>query len=184
MLSCKICDVQYSSHGSLYTHIQSKHLELKPKCRKCNKQFVGNASLTRHTNNVHNKIKYGCSQCHKAYSSNTSLRRHVKSFHENLKYPCNLCDYQATEIGHLTRHKRSIHAGETYPCQICGKKFLKRRMLLHTSNQYMKELNTSAIFVIKTLPLSLVCTIMISQYMRVKHINVLVVTIHLQKKGN
>ena len=84
-------------------------LSKKFACKICKKQFSTKGSLKTHLQGIHENIKFSCQQCDYKASQTGHLKTHVQSIHENIKFPCQQCDYKATESGILKAHIQSIH---------------------------------------------------------------------------
>ena len=68
MLTCTVCNVNFSGKTNLKMHEESIHKGIKHSCNDCGKQFTQKASLGRHINSVHKGIRYECDQCDKEFS--------------------------------------------------------------------------------------------------------------------
>ena len=79
---CLFCDAIFSHKGSLKTHEDSIHKNIKFDCQDCGKQYKEKGSLTKHINNFHRGIKYHCDQCDFKATRKINLMKHVKSKHE------------------------------------------------------------------------------------------------------
>ena len=60
---CLFCNAIFSGKGSLKTHEDSIHKNIKFDCKDCGKQYKVKGILTKHINIVHKGLKYKCDQC-------------------------------------------------------------------------------------------------------------------------
>ena len=70
--------------------------ENKHQCLFCNSIFSSRGSLKTHEDSVHKNMKFDCQDCEKQYTEKGQLKRHIKNVHEGIKSKCDQCDNEFT----------------------------------------------------------------------------------------
>ena len=84
-LECVQCDFKCKTKSGLTVH-KYVHGNAKYNCNICGSQFTTNGSLQTHIKSVHEKMKFPCSLYEYKSMENGTLRRHQLSLREQKKY--------------------------------------------------------------------------------------------------
>merc|ERR1711954_209141 len=83
-ISCKACNVQFTTVTSLKKHVNLLHATGNNKCKKCNRYFKNNFDLLKHMR-VHDGYPCENSNCGKIFLTNDGLHTHRRKFHKEAK---------------------------------------------------------------------------------------------------
>ena len=119
--TCSICVKEYSTKGSLKTHVNDIHNKLKSfECKLCNYKCSQNGHLNQHIKMVHEKMHdFKCDTCDYITSTRGNLTKHIKQVHLRIQdKKCDTCEFKCSAVDTLTRHiltctgKDNCSAGE------------------------------------------------------------------------
>jgi uncharacterized Zn-finger protein len=81
---CSLCNMTFSTSGSLNRHIQAVHEGIKPyKCDICQATFTQKTTLKDHISCIHEgKKPFHCSKCDKTFAQRSNMIRHYETRHE------------------------------------------------------------------------------------------------------
>lgn len=127
---CPHCGKKFTKANSVKTHIQARHLRLRPFiCEHCGATFATKGALKDHNLTHTDERTVACSQCPKMFKSLAKVKEHEHAIHSDIKYPCPHCDALLNTKKSLRMHKL-VHTDETrYKCQYCGKGYKRSNAL-------------------------------------------------------
>ena len=105
---CEVCEITYTTKGSLDRHIQTVHEGKKPfQCEICKTCFSKTNTLQKHIFTVHEgKKAYKCLICNDSFMFSASLKHHISMYH-------------------LVKVHEVKKPQESYTCHACFKSFTK-----------------------------------------------------------
>lgn len=127
---CPHCGKKFTKANSVKTHIQARHLRLRPfVCEHCGATFATKGALKDHNLTHTDERTVPCSQCSKMFKSLAKVKEHELAIHSDMKFPCPHCDALLNTKKSLRMHKL-VHTDETrYKCQYCGKGYKRSNAL-------------------------------------------------------
>lgn len=127
---CPHCGKKFTKLNSVKTHIQARHLRLRPfVCEHCGATFATKGALKDHNLTHTDERTVACSQCPKMFKSLAKVKEHELAIHSDIKFPCPHCDALLNTKKSLRTHKL-VHTDETrYKCQYCGKGYKRSNAL-------------------------------------------------------
>lgn len=124
---CEICGKDFSSIGSVNSHMKRKHgngksVSVFEECPECGKKLQ-KSNLKSHINDVHKRTEpYICSQCGKTFTTRKNFMRHVRTVHVvGRKYKCTIdgCDKALLTPESLREHIATHTGIPLYQCKWC-----------------------------------------------------------------
>lgn len=127
---CPHCGKKFTKANSVKTHIQARHLRLRPYvCEHCGSTFATKGALKDHNLTHIDERTVACSQCPKMFKSIAKVKEHELAIHSDVKFPCPHCDALLNTKKSLRTHKL-VHTDETrYKCQYCGNGYKRSNAL-------------------------------------------------------
>jgi ribosomal protein L31 len=80
---CQVCGNTYKTGSNLRRH-QRIHSGKMITCNICQKQFTDRFDLKRHITHIHEGISYRCTDCSRSYTSKSSLQQHLEVYHKKI----------------------------------------------------------------------------------------------------
>ncbi|KAM6919164.1 uncharacterized protein FYW49_008676 [Xenentodon cancila] len=148
-ISCKVCGMTFSYHGSLRNHAEIhadderrlcgvcgepqpdkqsllEHLQTHLKihvCKFCGKTFRRRVELEVHTRTHTGEKPFGCRVCGKCFSRKSNMEIHMRTHTGEKPHRCDVCGKCFNITSSMIRHLRT-HSGEKpYSCRVCFKAF-------------------------------------------------------------
>lgn len=138
---CDLCNYETSLKISLTTHMNSRHLRIRPfKCNFCEYGAFAKSRLRNHVNIIHGQIKeIKCSKCGKVYKTRSGLKSHVMNVHDGII--CAFCNRKFWSVLQVKNHIAIEHLNEkgTILCPLCPKKFNIDIQLIEHQKRVHKE---------------------------------------------
>ncbi|XP_061586920.1 zinc finger protein OZF-like [Cololabis saira] len=120
-ISCKVCGMTFSYHGSLRNHAEVHGEDERRRCGVCGAPQPDRRSLLEHLQ-THLKI-HACGFCSKTFRRRVELEVHTRTHTGEKPFGCRVCGKRFSRKSNMEIHMRT-HTGEKpHRCHVCGKRF-------------------------------------------------------------
>lgn len=137
LLTCLICDRQFSKMERLTVHMQRVHIStVQFKCNECDATFRQLCNLQQHQRTHTGERPYKCSICGKSFPLNSTLKLHMRFHLDERPYQCTVCGKMFHSAGLLTEHMKNHTKVRSHKCGQCYRSFMTAKTLLEHEERH------------------------------------------------